>query len=151
MPLLFLTPPLCCGGHRCRILRKKGIFLELPMFKHLFIFTYNFPCTEKRALRQGSRQFLPCCNKLLQPPLRSVASLGQLWPGMGLERACKVMKSSIPPPKLQRAKPKAGYGQGTLSGSLWYLQAVPVLSLQRGVALKIVRPLMGLGIWDSTP
>ena len=23
---LFLTPPLCCGGHHCRILGKKGYF-----------------------------------------------------------------------------------------------------------------------------
>ena len=47
--------------------------------------TYKFPYTVKRALHQGSCQFLPCCNRVLQPPLRSEASLGLLWFGSGVE------------------------------------------------------------------
>ena len=70
---------------------KKGIFLTSPWFQHLSETTYNFPNTEKSALLQGSRQFLPCRNKLPQPSLRSVASLARLWLGRGLQCACKVM------------------------------------------------------------
>ena len=143
----FLLSPCAVVATTVPFLRKKGIFLNLRMVSASFIITYNFPNTEKRASRQGSRQFLPCRNNLLQPPLRSVASLGRLWLGRGLVWACKVMCSWNTPAKWQNTKPNAEYGQGTQSGSVWYLQAVPVLSLCRGVGVKIVCPLMGS--WDS--
>ena len=66
-------------------------FLTAPWFQHLFKITYTFPNTVKWALHQGSCQLLPCPNKLLQPPLRSEASLARLWFSGALERACKVM------------------------------------------------------------
>ena len=50
-------------------------------------------------------------------------------------------------PSLQVAKRKkrhAGYGQGMESGSLWYLQAFPVLSLWLGGGVKNSLPLNGL-------
>ena len=84
-PLVLWWPPL---SH----FKRKGVFfLTSPWFQHLFKITYNFPNTVKRALRQGSRQSLPCRSRHLQPPLRSEASLGRLWLGRGLEWACKVM------------------------------------------------------------
>ena len=71
-PLVLWWPPLS------HFKGKRISFLSSPWFQHLFQITCNFSNTENRALRQGSRQFLPCPNKLLQPPLLSVASLGQL-------------------------------------------------------------------------
>ena len=105
---------------------KRVFFLTSPWFQHLFGITYNFPNTERKELRQGSRQLLPCYSKLLRPPLRSVASLGRLWLGGELEWACKVMDSCIPPSKWQNANPNAENDQGTLSGPLWYLQVLKV-------------------------
>ena len=124
------------------------MFRASPWFQHVLKATCNLSYTEQRALRQGSRQFLPRRNKLLQYPLRLVAWLGQLWPGRLLEWACQVMCSQIPPSKWQNAKPNAGCGQGTLSGSLWYLQAVPVLSLWRAGGVKNCLPLNEVfGFW----
>ena len=72
--------------------KEKG-YSSLPAygFSIFFKIPYDFPNTVKMALHQGSRQLLPCCNRHLQPPLRSEASLGRLWLGRGLEWACKVM------------------------------------------------------------
>ena len=80
-PLVLWWPPLS------HFKGKRVFFLTSPWFQHLFKITYNFPNTVKRALRQSSRQFLPCRNTHLQPPLRSEASLGRLWLGRGLEWA----------------------------------------------------------------
>ena len=70
---------------------KRVFFLTSPMCRHLFKITYNFPNTVKRALRQGSYHLLPCCNRLLQFPLRSEPSIGRLFLGRALEWACEVM------------------------------------------------------------
>ena len=118
---LFPTPPLCRGGHHCRILKEKGeFFLASPWLHHLFKISYNIPNIGKKALRLGSRQFLLSHNRHLQLPLRSLASLGQLWLGRGLEWACQFMCAYTSPSKqqnaVQYAKPNAEYDQGTLSG-----------------------------------
>ena len=68
--------------------RNRVFFLTSPWVQHLSQITYNFPNTVKKALHQGSRQLLPCRNRHLQPQLRSVASLGQLWLGRGSDLAC---------------------------------------------------------------
>ena len=92
-PLVLWWPPLSHSEG------KRVFFLTSPWLQHLFKITYNCPNTVKRALRQGSCQFLPCCNSNLQRPLRSEALLELLWLGRGLEWACKVMSSCIPRPK----------------------------------------------------
>ena len=140
----FLYSPLVLWWRPLSHVKKKREFvLTSPWFQHLFKITLNFPNTVKRVLHQGSRQSCPCCNRLLECPLRSEASLGRLWLGRGLEWACKVMLSCIPHSDWQNAKPNAGYGQVTHSECLWYLQAVPVLCLWRGGGVKIVCPLVG--------
>ena len=62
---------------------------EVSWFQHLFKITYNItyniPNIGKKALRQGSCQFLLCRNRHLQFPVHSWASLGQLWLGRGSE------------------------------------------------------------------
>ena len=72
------------------------------------------------ALHQGSRQVLLSHKRHLQLPLRSLASLGQLLLGRGLESACQFMCAQPSPSKwqneVQYAKPNARYDQGTLSG-----------------------------------
>ena len=71
-------------------------------------------------LNQGSHQVLLSLKRHIQLPLRSLASLGQLWLGVGLEWACQFMCSQPSPSKwqnaVQYAKHNAGYDQGTLSG-----------------------------------
>ena len=84
-PLVLWWPPLLHSKG------KRVFFLTSPWFQHLLKITYNFPNTMKRALRQGSRHFLPCRNRHVQPALGSEASLGRLWLGRGLQWACKVM------------------------------------------------------------
>ena len=81
-PLVLWWPPL---SH----FKGKGeFFLTSPWIQHLFKFSYNIPNIGKKVLRHGSRQFLLSHNRHLQLPLRSWASLGQLWLGRGLEWAC---------------------------------------------------------------
>ena len=53
--------------------------------QHSFKISYNIPTIGKKAPHQGSRQVLLSLKRHLQPPLRSSASLGQLWLGNGLE------------------------------------------------------------------
>ena len=121
-------------------------FLASPWFQHLFKITYNLPHAEKG--RCTSRHDLPCKHNVLQPTLRLLASLMWLRLGRGLEWACKVMYSCIPPPKWQNAKPNAGHSQSSCPGSLSYLQAVPELSLKRGGGVKIHCPFNGVfGVW----
>ena len=84
-PLVLLWPPLL------HLKGRRVIFLTPPWFHHLIKITYSFPNTVKGALHEGSCHFVPCCNRDLQPPLSSEASLGRLWLGRGLEWACKVM------------------------------------------------------------
>ena len=84
-PLMLWWPPLSHSKG------KREFSSTSAWFQHLFEITYNFPKTVKRALRQGSRHFLPCLNRHLQPPLRSEASLGRLWLGRGLEWASTFM------------------------------------------------------------
>ena len=101
------------------------LFLTCAWLPHLFKISYNIPNIGKKALRQGNRQFLLGHNRHLQLPLRSLASLGQLWLGRGLEWACQFMCAYTPPSKwqnaVQYAKPNAEYDQGTLSGVPWNL------------------------------
>ena len=67
--------------------------------QHLFKNSYNIPNIGKKALRQGSRQFLLSHNRHLQLPLRSLASLGQLWLYRGLEWACQFICAYTSPSK----------------------------------------------------
>ena len=71
-------------------------------------------------MHQGIRQVLLNHKRHLQLPLRSFASLEQLWFGRGLEWACQFMCAQPTPSKwqnaVQHATPNAGYDQGTLSG-----------------------------------
>ena len=55
---------------------KRQFFLTSPWLQHPFKISYNIPNIGKKALRQGSRQFLLSHNRHLQLPLRSLASLG---------------------------------------------------------------------------
>ena len=66
---------------------------QLPHKIIYFVYkpSYNIPNIGKKALHQGSRQVPLSCNRHLQLPLRSLASLGQLWLGRGLEWACQFM------------------------------------------------------------
>ena len=99
---------------------KREIFLASPWFQHLSEISYNIPNIGKKALHQGSRQVLLSDKRHLQLPLRSLASLGQLWLGGGLEWACQFMSAQLFPSNwqnaVQYAKPNAGYDQETLSG-----------------------------------
>ena len=70
---------------------KREFFLASAWLQHLFRISYNIPNFGKKALHQGSRQVLLSQKKHLQLPLRSLASLGQLWLGAGLEWACEFM------------------------------------------------------------
>ena len=101
--------------------KEKGNFCGPPHgFNIFFQISYNIPNIGKEALRHGSRLFLLSHNRRLQLPLRSLASLGQLWLGRGLEWACQFMCAYTSPSKYQNAvqyaKPNADYDQGTLSG-----------------------------------
>ena len=58
------------------------------------------------------------------------------------------MYPCIPPSKWQNAKPNTGHGQGLCSGSLSYLQGIPVLSLVREGGVNISCPINGVfGSW----
>ena len=99
---------------------KREFFLASPWLQHLFKIFYNIPNIGKKALHQGSREVLPSHRRNLQLPLRSLASLGQLWLGRGLEWACQFMFAQPSPfnwqNSVQYLKRNAGYDQGTLSG-----------------------------------
>ena len=84
-PLVLWWPPLS------HFKGKRELFLASPWLQHLFEISYNIPNIGKKALPQGSRQTLLSHNRHLQLPLRSLASLGQLWLGRGLEWACQFM------------------------------------------------------------
>ena len=112
-PLVLWWPPLS------HFKGKKAFFLTSPWLQHLFEISYNIPNIGKKALLQGSRQFLLSHNRHLQLPLRSLASLGQLWLGRGLEWACQFMCAYTFPfiwqNAVQYAKTNAEYDEGTLS------------------------------------
>ena len=112
-PLVLWWPPLS------QFKGKREFFLASPRLQHLFKISYNIPNIGKKALHQGSRQVLLSHKRHLQLPLRSLASLGQLWLGRGLEWACQFMCAQPSPSKwqnaVQYAKPNAGYDQETLS------------------------------------
>ena len=78
---------------------KREFFLPSPWLQHLFKIDYNIPGIGKKALRQGSHQFLLSHNRYLQLRMRSLASLGQLWLGRGLEWACQFMYAYTSPSK----------------------------------------------------
>ena len=78
---------------------KREFFLASPWLQHLFKISYNIPNIGRKALCQGSRQVLLSHNRHLQLPLRSLASLGQLWLGKGLEWACQFMCAYTSPSK----------------------------------------------------
>ena len=113
-PLVLCWPPLS------HFKGKRGFFLASPWLQHLFKISYNIPNIGKKALHHGSRQVLLSHKRHLQLPLRSLASLGQLWLGRGLQLACPFMCAQPSPSKwqnaMQYAKPNAEYDQGTLSG-----------------------------------
>ena len=70
---------------------KREFFLASPWLQHLFKISYNIPNIGKKALCQGSCEAFLSHKRHLQLPLRSLASLGQLWLGRGLEWACQIM------------------------------------------------------------
>ena len=121
-PLVLWWPPLS------HFKGKRELFLASPWLQHLFKTSYNIPNIGKKALHQGSRQVLLCHKRHLQLPLRSLAPLGQLWLGRGLEGACQFMCAQPSPSKwqnaVQYAKPNAGYDQGTLSAVRPHLSLV---------------------------
>ena len=92
-PLVLWLPPLS------HFKGKRKFLLASPWLQHLFKISYNIPNIGKKGLRLGSRQFLLSHNRHLQLPLRSLASLGQLWLGRGLEWACQFMCAYTPPSK----------------------------------------------------
>ena len=81
-PLVLWWPPMS------HFKGKRQFFLTFPWLRHLFEISYKIPNIGKKVLRQGSCQFLLSHNRHLQVPLRSLASLGQLWLGRGLQWAC---------------------------------------------------------------
>ena len=85
----FLLPPCAVVATTVVFKREKRVLLcTSTWFQHLLKITYNIPNIGKKALRQGSRQFLLCRYRHLELPQRSLASLEQLWLGGGLECAC---------------------------------------------------------------
>ena len=78
---------------------KREFVLASPWLQHLFGIFYNIHNIGKKALHQGSRQVLLSYNRHLQLPLRSLASLGQLWLGRGLVWACQFMCAYTSPSK----------------------------------------------------
>ena len=92
-PLVLWWPPLS------HFKGKREFFLTSPWFQHPFKISHNIPNIGKKALHQGSRQLLLRHKRHLQLPLRSVASMGQLWLGRGLERACQFMCAYTSPSK----------------------------------------------------
>ena len=78
---------------------KREFFLTSPWLQHLFKISYNIPNIGKKVLREGSRKFLLSQNRHLQLPLRSLASLGQLWLGGGVDWACYFMCAYTSPSK----------------------------------------------------
>ena len=84
-PLVLWWPPLS------HFKGKREFFLASPWLQHLLNISYNIPSIGKKALHQGSRQVLLSHKRQLQLPLRSLASLGQLWLRRGLEWACQFL------------------------------------------------------------
>ena len=99
---------------------KREFFLASPWLQHLFTISYSIPNIGRKALHQGSCQVLLSHKRHLQIPLHSLAFLGQLWLGRGLEWACQFICAQPSPSNwqnaVQYAKPNAGCDQGTLSG-----------------------------------
>ena len=92
-PLVLWWPPLS------HFKGKREFFLASPWLQPLFEISYNIPNIGKKALHQGSCQVLLSHNRHLQLPLCSLASLGQLWLGRGLEWACQFMCAYTSPCK----------------------------------------------------
>ena len=84
-PLVLWWPPLS------QFKGKREFFLASPWLQRVSKISYNITNIGKKALRQGSRQVLLSHTRHLQLPLRSLASLGQLWLGRELEWACQFM------------------------------------------------------------
>ena len=92
-PLVLWWPPLS------HFKGKREFLLTSPWLQHLFKISYNIPNFGKKALRQGSRQFLLSHSRHLQLSLLSLASLVQLCLGRGLEWACQFMCAYTSPSK----------------------------------------------------
>ena len=78
---------------------EREFFSASPWLQYVFKTSYNIPNIGKKPLRQGSRQFSLSHNRHLQLPLCSLACLGQLWLGRGLEWACQFMCAQPSPSK----------------------------------------------------
>ena len=63
-PIVLWWPPLSL------LKGKRELFLTSPWLQHSLELSYNIPNIGKKALRQGSRQFLLSDNRHLQLPLR---------------------------------------------------------------------------------
>ena len=92
-PLVLWWPPLSYFKG------KREIFLASPRLQHLFEISHNIPNIGKKALHQGRSQLLLTHDRHLQLPLRSLASLGQLWLGRGSVWACQFMCAHTSPSK----------------------------------------------------
>ena len=147
--LVMLWPPLSHSKG------KKEFFLTSPWLQHLFKISYNIPNIGKKALPQGSAQFLCSHNRHLQVPLRSLALLGQLWLGRGLEWACQSTCAYTSPSKRQNAvqfaKPNAEYSQGTLSGVSLNLLSDLICPRYEEGALEFILSSWGSWTLDSGP
>ena len=76
-PLVLWWPPMS------HFKGETKFFLASPSLQHFCKMSYNIPNIGKKALCKGRRQVLCSHNRHLQLPLRSLASLGQLWLGRG--------------------------------------------------------------------
>ena len=92
-PLVLWWPPLS------HFKGKREFFLASPWLQHLFKIFYNIPNIRKKGLHQGSRQVLLRHTRHRQLPLRSLASLEQLWLGRELDWACQFMGAYTSPSK----------------------------------------------------
>ena len=112
-PLVLWWPPLS------HFKGKREFFLASPWLQHLFKISYNIPNIGKKVLHQGSRQVMLSHKRHLQLPLRSLASLGQLWLNRGWEWGSHFLFAQPSPSNwqnpVQYARPNARYDQGTLS------------------------------------
>ena len=95
-------------------------------------------------MRQGSRQFLPCRNRHVQPPLILEASLRQLWVGRGLDWAFKAHVIMHPSVQVAKRKTQRRIRSDRQSASWWNLLAAPGLPLWRAGGVNDSLPLNGV-------
>ena len=99
---LFLTPPLCCGGHHCRIFRKKGFFSWPFLGFHIYFIIPLVSLTQKNGRSPWLAPFCCFVRNISYRKLRAHGCRGSCGlVGLGWEHA-KTMCMCIPPSKTQR-------------------------------------------------